>query len=292
MEPLSVYHPVVELKIVNAGSVAHTVRIATRPLSVGRAPDNDLILTSAQVSSHHALFYREHDTVHLRDLGSTNGSFVNDERVTEATLKPGDVVRLGDIELHCVDALILPMELQIRQVDGPVAWTVEDGFPLPDHERSMVFVEPGGVVLEVDGHSRALTPGVVFELDGRRYELAEVEPVARTVPMAGAFPYRLDVDLSEGRARLTSDELQPAVLTASTRVSLLYVLAGQPGDWIDDEVVGAGVWGRAWTRHDPNNLNVLLHRIRQEVGRAGYDKRFIERRRGAMRLRVREAHAA
>ncbi len=67
-------------------------------VTVGRLADNTLPIDDASVSSHHAEIFFEGDKYHLHDLGSTNGTFVNGEQVTDAILQQGDEVRFGRIE--------------------------------------------------------------------------------------------------------------------------------------------------------------------------------------------------
>jgi FOG: FHA domain len=67
-------------------------------VTVGRLADNTLQIEDASVSSHHAELILEGETYRLRDLGSTNGTFVNGEATTEAVLKHGDEVRFGRVE--------------------------------------------------------------------------------------------------------------------------------------------------------------------------------------------------
>jgi predicted component of type VI protein secretion system len=63
---------------------------------VGRAPDCHLsFATERGVSGHHAEFRRSTKGFELVDLNSTNGTFVNDERVQQRELNPGDLVRFG-----------------------------------------------------------------------------------------------------------------------------------------------------------------------------------------------------
>ncbi len=68
-------------------------------LTVGRADDNTLVLEHPSVSSHHAELHQEGGDYKLVDLNSTNGTRVNDERVTETVLRSQDVVMLGNILL-------------------------------------------------------------------------------------------------------------------------------------------------------------------------------------------------
>lgn len=62
---------------------------------VGRDTAADLRIPVGIVSRHHCEFRVEDDEVVLRDLGSSNGTFLNGKRVTEATLGAGDLVRVG-----------------------------------------------------------------------------------------------------------------------------------------------------------------------------------------------------
>ena len=60
-----------------------------------------------------------------------------------------------------------------------------------------------------------------------------------------------------------------------------------PGRGGSDEVI-VGVWGRAGLADGANRLKVLVHRLRAEIERAGFDPWFIERRRRFIRVRIRE----
>ena len=66
-----------------------------KPLVIGRDPSCALQLDDKGVSREHAEFYRVGEMVFIRDLGSRNGSFVNEERVQEELLREGDTVRVG-----------------------------------------------------------------------------------------------------------------------------------------------------------------------------------------------------
>ena len=71
------------------------VRFTSR-LRVGRAPGNDLRIKLATVSSDHAVLEVREGDLHVRDLGSTNGTRVKGRRIVARTrLAPGDVVRFG-----------------------------------------------------------------------------------------------------------------------------------------------------------------------------------------------------
>ncbi len=68
--------------------------------TVGRGPDNDLVLSDGFVSSNHAILSLRDGSWWLSDLGSRNGSWVNGEKIAgEVQLHPGDVVAIGQVKL-------------------------------------------------------------------------------------------------------------------------------------------------------------------------------------------------
>ena len=64
---------------------------------VGRKSTCDLRIPLSSVSRQHFKLFVEDDKVLLRDLGSSNGTYYNDERVLEAELSPGDQIRVGPV---------------------------------------------------------------------------------------------------------------------------------------------------------------------------------------------------
>ncbi len=64
-------------------------------VTVGRRKDNDIRLDDNTVSGHHAQFSITGDKVYVEDLGSTNGTYVNGQRVEARALEDGDVVIIG-----------------------------------------------------------------------------------------------------------------------------------------------------------------------------------------------------
>lgn len=67
--------------------------------TVGRVEDNAFQIAEPSVSSHHCEILLRGSDIVVKDLGSTNGSFINGEKITEGILKPGQTLRLGNIEL-------------------------------------------------------------------------------------------------------------------------------------------------------------------------------------------------
>lgn len=63
--------------------------------TVGRHPESDIFLNDVTVSRHHCRFVAQGDSLTVEDSGSTNGTYLNDERVDSAPLKAGDEVLVG-----------------------------------------------------------------------------------------------------------------------------------------------------------------------------------------------------
>lgn len=85
---------------VNSGKSLRRVAIYPLPFRIGRLPRMDLSLPSESVSKSHAEICQEGDALLLRDLASTNGSFVNSERVDSSALREGDILHFGDFEFR------------------------------------------------------------------------------------------------------------------------------------------------------------------------------------------------
>ena len=68
--------------------------------TIGRTPDNDVHLDAEFISRHHAVALRAGAKTVIEDLNSTNGTYVNGQRVNRRTLKDGDLVTLGKTEFR------------------------------------------------------------------------------------------------------------------------------------------------------------------------------------------------
>ncbi len=68
-------------------------------ISIGTLPENDLVLSDATVSRKHAVVEERPDGYLLRDLDSTNGSFLDNVRIREGYITPGSIIRLGQTEI-------------------------------------------------------------------------------------------------------------------------------------------------------------------------------------------------
>jgi EAL domain-containing protein (putative c-di-GMP-specific phosphodiesterase class I)/pSer/pThr/pTyr-binding forkhead associated (FHA) protein len=76
------------------------LRISQLPFRIGRVSGLELVLPSQLVSKTHAEIYSQDGALRLRDLGSTNGTFVNRNRVEDVAIAEGDVLHFADFEFR------------------------------------------------------------------------------------------------------------------------------------------------------------------------------------------------
>lgn len=95
------------------------------PTFLGRADNNDIVLSGDQVSRRHARIEVNKDRLTVEDLNSRNGSLLNGERITDArSVKPGDVIQVGENLLsirqpHSAEsAKTDPIDADILQANG------------------------------------------------------------------------------------------------------------------------------------------------------------------------------
>lgn len=88
------------LVLLSEGLTGRTFELKAEKTTVGRVPDNTFEIPEASVSSHHAEIHLRGNEVFIKDLSSTNGTFVNGEKVSEVVLKPGQILRLGMVEMR------------------------------------------------------------------------------------------------------------------------------------------------------------------------------------------------
>lgn len=88
------------LVLLSEGFNGRTYDLKVEKTTVGRVSDNAFEIPEASVSSHHAEIILRGSDILIRDLGSTNGTFINGEKITEAVLQPGQTLRFGTVELR------------------------------------------------------------------------------------------------------------------------------------------------------------------------------------------------
>ena len=118
-------------------TVLKEVPIGSRPVTIGRAPDNDISIGNLAVSDHHARVYTEAGRLVVEDLDSLNGTFLNDLRVERATLRDGDSLLVGKHHVVFDEAheAAVPLDFR-RKVTAP---KVDETVVLDTRERRQML---------------------------------------------------------------------------------------------------------------------------------------------------------
>ncbi len=85
--------------VVRQGSTSRDIPLARESFSIGRTPENDLEVKDSLISRRHSSIVKKGEQYVVYDLGSSNGTFVNRERIEMKTLNHGDVIRVGETEI-------------------------------------------------------------------------------------------------------------------------------------------------------------------------------------------------
>ena len=142
-----------KLSVLSEGFNGLSFEVKTEKASIGRLDDNSFSIPEASVSSHHCEVWLKGDDVVVKDLGSTNGSFINELQLAaekEAVLRPGQILRLGQVQLR--------FETGMKQSDasrqtvkigaGTLAGTANNtAFAKKSNNANKVFFAAGGLLL-------------------------------------------------------------------------------------------------------------------------------------------------
>ena len=107
-----------KLVVLSEGFTGRTCELKGERTTVGRLEDNQFQIPEPSVSSHHCEIILRGNDIVIKDLDSTNGSFIDGDKITEAVLKPGQILRLGQIELRLDDGTQAAAPAPKKQVAG------------------------------------------------------------------------------------------------------------------------------------------------------------------------------
>src|ERR1051326_3777992 len=88
------------LVVLSEGLTGRSHELKAEKTTIGRVEDNTFQIPDPSVSSHHCEVILRGNEVVIRDLNSTNGTFINGQQITETTLKPSQILRLGQVEVR------------------------------------------------------------------------------------------------------------------------------------------------------------------------------------------------
>lgn len=147
------------------------------PRIIGRSPEADIQIPVSDVSRSHCEIVVSGKKVVIRDLGSSNGTFVNDRKIKETSLKAGDLIRVGPVQftmqIDGVPAKIVPLKPAAQapkaapeeptRIAAPAAEPGSEEFDLDQLEEldaedlsdfdidELTGTDASGVIEEVDG---------------------------------------------------------------------------------------------------------------------------------------------
>ncbi|HJL25725.1 MAG TPA: FHA domain-containing protein, partial [Polyangiaceae bacterium LLY-WYZ-15_(1-7)] len=146
--------------LVEAETVTAIALRESQPVVLGRARPADVVLDERGLSRQHARLVWRGGALEVQDLGSTNGTWVNDARVERASLRPGDALRFGDVHAH----------LHLTRFDGEERAAAPERFAAAlgeELERARAFHRPLAVIAlrsenpeRSPGWERALRPAL------------------------------------------------------------------------------------------------------------------------------------
>jgi pSer/pThr/pTyr-binding forkhead associated (FHA) protein len=152
-----------KLVLLSEGLTGRSYELKVETTTIGRVEDNAFQIAEPSVSSHHCEVLLRGNDVVIKDLNSTNGTFIANQQITgEAVLKAGQVLRLGQIELRLetgaagpakkpVDStMVIPKGVSLQQLEqGSQAGfdTVKGGFTKKSNKSGLIFWVVGAVVL-------------------------------------------------------------------------------------------------------------------------------------------------
>ena len=152
-----------KLVVLSEGYTGKTYELKTDKTTIGRLDDNSFHVPEGSISSHHCEITLRGKAVHVKDLDSTNGTFINGEKISEKELKPGQVLRLGSLEIRLEvgdrpadskpadQTVALPqggVKLgELEQGTQTVEFGKENPFGKKTNKVNMIFIGVGAVLL-------------------------------------------------------------------------------------------------------------------------------------------------
>ena len=181
--------------IVNAGTPqAREYDLKPGANYVGRGFANDIQLDDASVSGSHAQIILTGNVVTVKDLGSTNGTFINRAPVTEAALQPGQYVRLGGVELLLQADGQTELLGKTSRAQAPVSAPIIGEFRIvgtpmiAGRSAERVDAQPAPVAMPAISEPATATPAAASPIKGLKLTEPASSSAPSPAPVAAATP--------------------------------------------------------------------------------------------------------
>lgn len=194
------------LRLVSGAQAGESIPIERSGVLIGRRPGNDLVLKDASVSGRHALVRLEGEQVVVEDLGSTNGTRVDGQKVERAEVTPGCSLKLGNVELELLvegaapaaaPAPAAPAAPSAPAADGGFELELEDEISLEDpDDLQLPASAPAPRPVEDAPDMPTLAPSKPLESETPAPPPAPASPAPQPVakPKPAATPSQAEVD--------------------------------------------------------------------------------------------------
>ncbi len=188
------------------GTVIKEYLLNKERMTIGRKPHNDIQLDDNTVSGEHAAFLALQN-IYVEDLGSTNGTLLNGERVKKRMLNHNDIIKIGRHEFRFVDSVVQDFESTIVI---PSAKAPKPVFSQEKHRDAFVEVIEGVKSGDTISLNKAYTtlgsPGVSVVVIARRGQSYYIMPMGATA--AKQEPPRLNnMPISSQSQSLAADDV-------------------------------------------------------------------------------------
>ncbi len=250
-------------------------------------PTSDLRLDDARVSSEHAVLHHNGSRWEVRDLGSTNGTWVNRQRLPKgerALLGAGSFLMFGgrDLTFELVDAAP-PIACARQMRTGELRQAISGLLVLPNEEHPIVSVFErldGTWMMESQHEQRPIADRDVVIVDGEGWSLELPDSSAATLDTSRLGPYieaatlRFTLSLDEEHVHVTLVHDAGEINLGTRQYHLPLLMLGRA--WLADAHLPPEE--RGWVERDEicrglsvdaNKLNVDIYRARKQLIAAG-----------------------
>lgn len=154
-----------KLVLLSEGLTGRSFELKAERTTIGRLEDNAFQIPEASVSGHHCEVLLRGTQFVVKDLNSTNGTFIGSEKITEAPLAPGQILRVGQVQMRLETGaaaaagkkklehtMVIPQGVKVDELEGvkPATLEANPAFAKKSNKINLIFIGVGialGVVI-------------------------------------------------------------------------------------------------------------------------------------------------